>query len=522
MTHLFRNLSVRRKLLVLIAVGLLAMIASTTQVIVALREQMLEDRQLKTRHLVEVAYGVLAHFGDQVTAGAMPEADAKRAALEALGKLRYSGTEYFWVNDMLPRVVMHPIKKELDGQDVTGYRDPNGKALFVAFVERVRKSREGFVDYMWPKPGHVEPVPKISFVKGYEPWGWIVGSGIYVDDVAAAFRKELWRLAAASLAILVLVGGFAAVIARALAVPIREAREVARRLAKGDLTARVKAGGRDEVGELLGAQAELVGELSHVIGEVRVGADALSHASNQVAQASHGLSQGTTELNSSVESITTALQEMNGSIQKNAENSRVTDEVARRGARDAREGGQAVAETVAAMNVIAQKISIIDEIAYQTNLLALNAAIEAARAGDHGRGFAVVAGEVRKLAERAQKAAGEIGGLASSSVSVAHRSKELLDALVPSIQRTADLVQEIAAASHQQAAAVGLIHQAMSQVDQVTGRNASTAEELTSTSEEMSAQAESLRQLMEFFQVEEGAVPLRPAAPPARPMLRAV
>ncbi|HSM91754.1 MAG TPA: methyl-accepting chemotaxis protein [Anaeromyxobacteraceae bacterium] len=534
MNQLVRNLSTRSKLIVLISIGLAGLVLSTAQVLAALKREMLEDRKVKTRNLVEVAHGVMANYAAEATAGRLTEEEAKRAALTSLGKLRYAGTEYFWVNDMQPRVIMHPIKRELDGKDVSDYRDPNGKALFVAFVQEVKREGEGFIDYMWPKPGRAEPVPKISYVKGFAPWGWVVGSGIYVDDVDEAYARELRRLGVIAGVIALLVSLLGWYIARALAVPIRQAMGVARGLAKGDLTTRVEEGGRDEVGRLLAAQGELVTELSHVIGEVRSGSEALSQASHQVSQASQGLSHGTGELSSSVDAITTALEEMNASIDRNAKNSQLTDEMARKGAHDAIEGGKAVAETVSAMNVIAEKISIIDEIAYQTNLLALNAAIEAARAGDHGRGFAVVAGEVRKLAERAQKAAGEIGGLAGKSVAVADRSRALLEALVPSIQKTADLVQDVAAASQQQAAAVAQIHQAMKSVDEVTGRNASTSEELASTSEEMAAQAESLNQLMNFFRLEGDArrakyAPLPPLSgqrptPPQRPsgVLRAV
>jgi methyl-accepting chemotaxis protein len=518
MTRLFRNLSTASKLGVLIALGLVALVLSTGQVIVALKREMLEDRQVKTRHLVEVAHGVILHYAGLADAGKLDAEEAKRAALTALKSLRYGGSEYFWVNDMVPNVVMHPIKTELDGKDVSDYRDPNGKALFVAFVDAVRRDGAGFVDYMWPKPGFSAPVPKISYVKGYAPWGWIVGSGIYLDDVDAAFAAEVKKLGFFSLAIALLVGLVGWLIARSLTRPIGSAMVVARRLARGDLTATVEGGGKDEVGRLLEAQAGLVTELSQIIGEVRAGSEALGLASEQVSHASQGLSQGTGELSSSVDAITSALEEMNASIKRNAENSRLTDEMARKGAHDAIEGGRAVTATVEAMAVIAEKISIIDEIAYQTNLLALNAAIEAARAGDQGRGFAVVAGEVRKLAERAQKAAGEIGGLASNSVTLANRSRAALDALVPSIQKTADLVQEVAAASQQQAASVAQIHQSMSLVDQVTGRNAGTAEELASTAEEMSAQAESLRQLMDFFRMD-GDAPSRRApartAPPA-------
>ncbi len=215
---------------------------------------------------------------------------------------------------------------------------------------------------------------------------------------------------------------------------------------------------------------------------------------------------------------------MSASITQNAENSRQTEQMAQGGALEAAEGGRAVQETVVAMKGIAERIRIIEEIAYQTNLLALNAAIEAARAGDHGRGFAVVAAEVRKLAERSQKAAQEISGLASSSVAVAERSGALLAQLVPSIRKTADLVQEVAASSREQGAAVAQINRATSEVEQVTQRAASAAEELSSTSEEMAAQAKALQELMMFFQTRGAEAPRAaasaPRAPPMTPPAR--
>jgi methyl-accepting chemotaxis protein len=280
---------------------------------------------------------------------------------------------------------------------------------------------------------------------------------------------------------------------------LQEMSSVTGRLAAGDLRVRVRPrSDEDAFGKALAAMLE---KLSQVIGEVRSGANALSGASAQVSASSQSLSQGTSEQAASVQETTSSLEQMSASINQNATNGKQTEQMAVKGARDAADGGRAVAETIRAMRAIAEKISIIEEIAYQTNLLALNAAIEAARAGEHGRGFAVVATEVRKLAEKSQSAAKDIGSLASSSVSLAERSGEVLGELVPSIRKTADLVQEVAAASAEQALGVTQVNKAMARVDEVTQRNASAAEELASTAEEMAAQAEGLEQLVAFFHV---------------------
>lgn len=294
----------------------------------------------------------------------------------------------------------------------------------------------------------------------------------------------------------------------------RNAADISGRLAGGDLTVNVTA--RSDKDILLRSMAEMVERLREVVGEVQSGAENVASGSEQMSASAESLSQGATEQASAVEESSSAMEEMASSISQNADNASQTESIAVKAAGDARESGQAVTQAVTAMKEIAGKISIIEEIARQTDLLALNAAVEAARAGEHGRGFAVVAAEVRKLAERSQAAANEITELSRSSTSVAERAGDLLGKLVPDIQKTADLVQEINAASQEQSTGAKQVNKALQQLDQVIQQNASAAEELASTSEELSAQAEQLQASVGFFHLDAALRSSKPLAQAGR------
>jgi len=300
--------------------------------------------------------------------------------------------------------------------------------------------------------------------------------------------------------------------------PIHDVQRVMAAMEQGDMTQHITKTYQGDFATLKDALNNTIVKLADTVGQIITAADALSNASGQVSATAQSLSQASSEQAASVEETTASLEQMTASVSQNTENAKVTDNMASKAAKEAAEGGVAVGQTVEAMKSIADKIGIIDDIAYQTNLLALNAAIEAARAGEHGKGFAVVAAEVRKLAERSQVAAQEIGQLAGSSVKRAEQAGHLLEEMVPTIQKTSDLVQEIASASQEQSTGVVQINNAMGQLNKATQQNASASEELAATAEELGGQAGQLQQLMEFFSVEQSnsARHSNFSAPPAR------
>ena len=300
---------------------------------------------------------------------------------------------------------------------------------------------------------------------------------------------------------MLLLIGAVVIIVRVTLRPLSVLTKKAEDIANGDLTGTINHEGKDEIGRLADALNSMKSKLKEVLTELKDSIDNVASSSQQLSAGSEQMSQGTTEQAASAEEISSSVEQMSVTIRQNADNAQQTEKIAVKSAMDALESGKAVSETVVAMKDIAAKISIIEEIARQTNLLALNAAIEAARAGEHGKGFAVVAAEVRKLAERSQVAAGEISHLSSSSVQVAEQSGIMLTKLVPDIQKTMNLVQEISASSKEQALGADQINSAVQQLNQVVQQNAGSAEEMASTAEGLSAQAEQLQGTIAFFKV---------------------
>ena len=337
--------------------------------------------------------------------------------------------------------------------------------------------------------------------------------GTAAAQAEIVFRQALEVAAAVAAIALLMAIAIGTWITRSITTPLARAVDVARRVADGDLTLRVRSNARDETGRLLGSMGEMVDKLTRTLSAVRAAADNLSAAAAQVSSTSQSLAQGASEQAASVEQTSATLEQSAASVRQSADNARQTAGIAQQAAQQARDGGDAVARTVSDMQAIAERIGIIDDIAYQTNMLALNAAIEAARAGEHGKGFAVVAAEVRKLAERAQVAAREIGALASGSVKQAVAAGDLLARMVPAIGRTSELVGEINAAGDEQSSAIAQINQAVSQLHATTQQSASASEQLAATAEEMDSQASELQRHVRQFRV---------ASDPSGPAARAV
>jgi methyl-accepting chemotaxis protein len=320
---------------------------------------------------------------------------------------------------------------------------------------------------------------------------------------ARAIVMKTVSLTAMIIGVVVALGlGF--LLTRAITRPIFKAVGVTEKLSAGDLTVHIDVDSKDETGQLLTAMKNMVAKLSEVVRDVQTAADNVAAGSEELSSTAEQMSQGATEQAASAEEVSSSMEQMGANIRQNADNALQTEKIAVKSADDAREGGKAVGETVVAMKEIAGKISIIEEIARQTNLLALNAAIEAARAGEHGKGFAVVASEVRKLAERSQTAAAEISKLSTSSVAVAEQAGQMLLRIVPDIQKTAELVQEISSACNEQNTGTDQINKAIQQLDQVIQQNAAASEEMASTSEELQSQAAHLQGTIAFFKIGNG------------------
>jgi methyl-accepting chemotaxis protein len=510
------SFSVSRRLALLTGISLISISLLVALLLVSERSLIMQERQLGVQQGVESAHSLIAHFHAQVAAGKMTDDAAKEAAKAAIKTLRYSGSEYFWINDMHPTMVMHPIKPELDGKDLTENKDPAGTHLFVEFTRTVKANGSGFVWYLWPKPGSETPVQKVSFVKGFEPWGWVIGSGVYVDNVDAVVSKRMGLAGASTVVLALVLVAISVLITRSVldqlgAEPV-VAAALTHRMAQGDLTVNIELKPGD-TSSLLYSIREMRDGFASLVGSVRDGSLGVAQASAEIAQGDMDLSARTEHQASALEQTSASMQELNSTVHRNADSARQANQLALSASEVAIKGGAVVSQVVDTMHGINESshrisdiISVIDGIAFQTNILALNAAVEAARAGEQGRGFAVVATEVRSLAGRSAEAAREIKTLISASVerveagtAQVNQAGETMRDVVASIKRVTDIMAEITAASNEQALGVAQVGEAVSTLDQATQQNAALVEEMASAAAQLKSLADSLVNTVSVF-----------------------
>ncbi len=541
------NISIQNRLLLQVIFIFIGLGILTFKGLEQLSSTMLQNKSENTRFLVETAHNILVSNYQLEQQGSLTRAEAQEAAKIAVSKLRYDDTNYFWINDMHPNMVMHPIKPELDGTDISTNEDPNGTRLFVEMVNVVKKDGEGLVPYLWPKPGFDQPVEKISYVIGFEPWGWIIGSGVYLDDVDTAFWQAARTIIFIGTVIILSILGLTTLFTRSILGPINQTSHALHDITagEGDLTKRLAIIGKDELATMSTGFNTFLDKMEHTIVEVKKAADHINGAAGQLNDIVESTQQTMNKQQHESQVVATAVTEMASTVKEVAQNAEGAALSADEANTESENGKKVVEQATQSVNTLATEVrqaaSVIKElnadtqsissvlevirgIAEQTNLLALNAAIEAARAGEQGRGFAVVADEVRTLAARTQSSTEEIRQMIESlqggsgqavnvmengekttevTVDKAREAGESLSRIVSAIGNITQMNIQIASAAEQQSAVANEIDRSIVLMADLTTESYDEIQKTVQSSKELSELSISLEKLVKQYKVSE-------------------
>ncbi|WNG53737.1 methyl-accepting chemotaxis protein [Archangium gephyra] len=516
-------------------------------VLPAIRQQLRDDRIRAVRQLVEAGHGILQAYEARVLAGELSPREAQHEAAAMLEGLRYANAEYYWINDLETRLVMHPFLPGRIGEDMKGYQDMAGKRVFVDIVELARQEGEGAMEYLATRPLEPQPIPKVSYVKLFAPWGWVLGTGVYVEDIereVAAVQRRMWVALLSGVALAGLAGVY---FSRRVLRPVRSLVDAAGKVARGDLKVTVVAPTHDEVGDLGRAFNAMVGDVQRMLGEMGEVSRATETDARHIHRSAAGLRQAAQEQSKALRNMTDSVMGMTQELAMGASQAELTARTAEANEQAAREGGTVVRGTGEKMKEIAQvversarmverltewsaeverAVELISDVADQTRVLAVNTAIEAMRAGENGKGFAVVAQEVRKLAEQARTAAERIGTLmkqsqteteaaaaqmkqgrlkVSEGLALSAETGKALERIVTGAEEIQRRVKDTARAHATQAETGEALTLRIHVLANQAVESATNVEQITKAVEDLEARARQLRELVTRFQVERPA-----------------